>query len=391
MKVIKGRHNLLDSVQVGFILTDPHSKILYANRQAEALFGYRKDGLKGHRLRALFLHEDLTFLLPNIIYLTLYQSGFTGEALLRQKDGTKIFVDISTSSFKEEGEVLLAFSFQEIQRLKILEKQKMEMVRWASLGMMMEEIAHQIRNPIVSIGGYAQRVLKSMPCSISEKGKSYFNHILHEAKHLEMMIERMEEYILLRKPVFQKTRIQEVVEEALLSFSKGRADENISIKLEERAVKPDGVLFLDQDMMMKVISQILENSMEAIYSVSGKKRRNTIGVVIFDDGERIGVSVSDKGPGISRKVLPHVFDPFFSTRPDHHGLGLTFVKRVMDEHGGTLSVASRPRQGTTICLYFPKDRRREVRRELISLDAVKQRKTVSGTSDREGFAGKVKG
>ena len=245
MKVIKGRHNLLDSVQIGFILTDPHSRILYANRQAEALFGYRRDGLKGHRLRALFLHEDLTFLLPNIIYLTLYQSGFTGEALLKQRDGTKIFVDISTSSFKEDGEVLLAFSFQEIQRLKILEKQKMEMVRWASLGMMMEEIAHQIRNPIVSIGGYAQRVLKSMPRSLSEKGKSYFNHILHEAKHLETMIERMEEYILLRKPVFQKRRIQEVVEAALLSFSRGRADENISIKLEEGAVKPDGVLFLD--------------------------------------------------------------------------------------------------------------------------------------------------
>ena len=302
IKVIKGRNTLLDSVQIGFILTDPHSKILYANRQAEALFAYRRDGLKGHRLRALFLQEDLTYFLPNLIYLTLYQSGFAGEALLKQKDGTRVFVDISSTSFKEEGEVLLAFSFQEIQRLKVLERQKMEMVRWASLGMMMEEIAHQIRNPIVSIGGYARRILKSDPSAIPEKSQAYFGRILDEAKQLEVMIERMEEYILLRKPVFQKTRIQEVVEEALLNFSKGRAEENISIKLEEGALKQHGVLFLDQDLIMKVISQILQNSTEAICSGSGKPTRRTIGVVIFDDGERIGVSISDKGPGISRKV-----------------------------------------------------------------------------------------
>jgi PAS domain S-box-containing protein len=380
MKVIKGRNNLLDSVQIGFILTDPHSKILYANRQAETLFAYGKEGLRGHRLRVLFLQEDLTYFLPNLIYLTLYQSGFTGEALLKQRDGTRVFVDISSTSFKEEGEVLLAFSFQEIQRLKVLERQKMEMVRWASLGMMMEEIAHQIRNPIVSIGGYARRILKSDPSAIPEKSQGYFARILDEAKQLEVMIERMEEYILLRKPAFQKTRIQEVVEEALLNFSKGRAEENISIKLEEGALKQDGVLFLDQDLITKVISQILRNSTEAISSVSEKPSRRTIGVVIFDDGERIGVSISDKGLGISRKVLPHIFDPFFSTRPDHHGLGLTFVKRVMDEHGGTLSVASRPRQGTTVCLYFPKDRRREIRRELISPDAGRKRRAVSGRS-----------
>jgi PAS domain S-box-containing protein len=370
MKIIQGRNSLLDSVQVGFILTDTHSTILYANRQAEVLFGFKRDRMKGRRIRTLFLPEDLTFFLPNILYLTLYQNGFVGEALLRQKDGTRIFVGISTASFKEEGEVLLAFSFQEIQRLKNLERQKTEMVRWASLGIMMEEIAHQIRNPIVSIGGYAKRILKSTPLSLPQESKSHFNRILLEAKKLETMIGRMEEYILLPKPAFQEVKIQEVVEQGLLAFSKESAEKSISIQLEEGTLGKRGLLFLDPEMVIKLISRVLENSMEAIQEVVGKKS-NTIRVVIFDDEDRIGVSISDKGVGIPRKILPHIFDPFFSTRPGHHGLGLTFVKRVMEEHGGTLSVASRPKRGTAICLYFPKDRRRKVRRELISPDAMR--------------------
>ena len=374
---LRGRNNLLDSVQIGFLLTDPHSRILYANRQAEALFGYRRRGLEGQRIRVLFLHEDLTYLLPNIVYLTLYQNGFTGEALLKQKDGIKVFVEISTTSFKEEGEVFLAFSFQEIQRLKTLEKQKMEMMRWASLGMLMEEIAHQIRNPIASIGGYAQRLLKTV--SLSRKGKSYFQYILQEAKRLESMVKRMEEYVLIPKPVFQKVRIQEVVEEAIWAFSKKKT-KNISIDLEEGTLEKSGTLFMDKNLIMKVISHVLENGMETVQWVQGKKSRANLKITIFDDGERVGVSISDRGEGIPKRNLDHIFNPFFSTWPGHTGLGLTFVKRIMDEHGGTIRVESRFRQGTTVSLYFIKDRRRRIRRELLSQEAQKGREIPSRTS-----------
>jgi len=80
---------------------DVHAKILYANRYAERLFGYVKGEIEGKRIRALFLEEDQTYFLPNIIYLTAYKNGFEGEALLKQKDGAKIFVHLSSNSFKE--------------------------------------------------------------------------------------------------------------------------------------------------------------------------------------------------------------------------------------------------------------------------------------------------
>lgn len=368
VEILKNRHHFLDLVQVAFILTDAHSKILYTNRYTERLFGYSREEIEGERIRILFLEEDLTYFLPNIIYLSLYKNGFEGEALLRQKNGTKVFVQLYTTTFKEEGEVFISFSFQEIQRLKKLERERLEMERWASLGMMVEEIAHQIRNPIVAVGGYAQRLLKTF--SPSPKGKSYLLQILQETKKLEAMIQRVEEYVLIPKPTFQKEKIQEVVEIVLQIFSKEATAKGISLNLETGALEGEGDFFIDKDLFAKVLYYILENSIEAVTRIPMGKKGRTIKVSLFGDGGNIGVSISDRGEGIPQKNLDRIFEPFFSTRPDQVGLGLTFAKRVVEEQGGSIRVESRLRKGTTITLTFPKDRRRILRREKISSEAM---------------------
>jgi PAS domain S-box-containing protein len=367
-EILKSRHPFLDLVQVAFILTDAHSKILFTNRYTERLFGYSREEMEGERIRRLFLEEDLTYFLPNIVYLTLYKNGFEGEALLRQKNGTKIFVHLYTTSFKEEGEVFISFSFQEIQRLKKLERERLEMERWASLGMMVEEIAHQTRNPIVAIGGYTQRLLKTL--SLSAKGKSYLHQILRETKRLETMIQRVEEYVLIPRPTFQKEEIQEVVESVLQSFSKEAVGKGISINLETGGLEGEGDFFMDRELIAKALFHILKNSIEAVARTSMGKKERLVKVSLFGDGGNIGVSISDKGEGIPKKNLDRIFEPFFSTRPDQVGLGLTFAKRVVEDQGGNIQVESRLKKGTTVTLTFPKDRRRIIRREKISSEAV---------------------
>jgi PAS domain S-box-containing protein len=367
VEILKSRHHFLDLVQVAFILTDAHSKILYTNRYTEHLFGYSREEIEGERIRMLFLEEDLIYFLPNIIYLSLYKNGFEGEALLRQKNGTKIFVHLFTTTFKEEGEVFISFSFQEIQRLKKLERERLEIERWASLGMMVEEIAHQVRNPIVAIGGYAQRLLKTF--STLTKGKSYLHQILKEIKRLETMIQRVEEYVLIPRPIFQKEKMDEVIETVLQTFSKEAAEKGVSINLETRVIKGEREFFIDKDLIAKALIYLLENSMEAVTQTSVGKKRRIIKVTLFEDGENIGVSISDRGEGMPQKTLDQIFEPFFSTRPERVGLGLTFTKKVVEEQGGGIQVESRLKRGTTITLTFPKDRRRILRRERISQES----------------------
>ncbi len=364
VEILKSRHQILDFIQMAFILTDVHSKIVFTNRYTERLFGYSRDEMEGQRLRILFLEEDLTYFLPNIVYLTLYQNGFEGEALLRQKDGRKVFVHVSTSSFKEEGEVFLAFSFQEIQRLKKLERERLEMERWANLGMMIEEIAHQIRNPIASIGGYVKRLSKT-PSSHSTRN-SYLNRIFQETQRLESIVQRVEEYVLISKAFLQREKIQEVVEAALQPFSMEATEKGISFKLDAGTLEGDGHLFIDKELVIKALCHIFRNSMESIAKMPSEKKRKAVKVALSESDENIEISISDKGEGISKKNLSHIFEPFFSTRPDQMGLGLTFTKRVMEEHRGEIEVKSWLKSGTTVTLTFPKDRRRKVRRELIS-------------------------
>jgi PAS domain S-box-containing protein len=363
-EILKSRNPFVDLVQVAFIVTDVHSKILYANRYTKHLFGYGREEIEGQRIRTLFLEEDLTYFLPNIIYLSLYKNGFEGEALLRQKDGTKVFTHLYTTTFKEGGEVFISFSFQEIQRLKKLERERMEMERWASLGMMVEEIAHQVRNPIVTIGGYSQRLLKIF--SPPPKGKSYLHQILREAKRLETMVQRLEEYVLSPKPAFRRERIEKVVETVLQTASEEAAEKGVFFNLETRALDGRGDFFIDRGLMAKALAYILENSIEAVTQVPMGRKGSVVKVSLFGDGGSIGVSISDRGEGIPKKHLDRIFEPFFSTRPNRVGLGLTFVKRVVEEQGGSIRVESRLKKGTTITLIFTKDRRRMLRRKKLS-------------------------
>ena len=370
IEILRSKHPFLDLVQVAFMLTDVHSKILYANRYTKRLFGYAREEIEGQRIRALFLEEDLTYFLPNIIYLSLYKNGFEGEALLRQKEGTKVFVHLYTTTFKEGGEVFISFSFQEIQRLKKLERERMEMEHWASLGMMVEEIAHQVRNPIVTIGGYSQRLLKTF--SPSPKSKSYLHQILRETKRLETMIQRLEEYILSPKPAFRRERIEKVVEAVLQASSEGAAEKGVFFNLETRALEGRGDFFIDKALIGKALFYILENSIEAVTQIPMGKKGRVVKVSLFGDGGSIGISISDRGEGIPKKNLARIFEPFFSTRPSRVGLGLTFAKRVVEEQGGSIRVESRLKKGTTITLIFTKDRRSILRREQLSPEGVER-------------------
>lgn len=366
-EILKSRHFLLDFVQVAFILTDIHSKILYANRYAEHLFGYMREEMEGQRIRVLFFEDDLKYFLPNIVYLAIDKAGFEGDGLLRQRDGKGIFVHLSAASFKEGGETFLAFSFQEIQRLKRLEREKLELRHRASLGMMVEEIAHQVRNPIATIGGYAKRLMKASVSS--PKTKAYIDRVLQETKRLEEMIRRMEELVRMPRPVFQMEKVLEVVEQTLQGVSQVEKAKGASFNLDEGSLKGDEWFCIDRSLVTRALSHILSNSIDSIRQGTGKEDRKKIRVFLACNQENVEISVSDRGEGISKKNLDRIFVPFFSTRPERVGLGLTFVKRVMEDHGGKIRIESRLRSGTTVTLAIPKDRRRSIRREWISPEA----------------------
>jgi signal transduction histidine kinase len=252
-----------------------------------------------------------------------------------------------------------------------MERERLEAEHWASLGKIVEEIAHQIRNPIVSIGGYTQRLLK--PSLASQKSEFYLNQVVRESRRLETMIQRIEEYVLIPRPAFRREKIQEVVGAALQTFSRVATEKGVCVNLDTEALKGEGSVFIDKGLVIKALSHIFENSLEAMTRIPAGKDRATLKVGLWGDTETVGISISDNGEGIAKENLGRIFDPFFSTQPDRVGFGLTFAKRVVEEQGGKIRVESELGKGTVITISFPKDRRRQVRRELISSDAIRWR------------------
>ena len=183
------------------------------------------------------------------------------------------------------------------------------------------------------------------------------------------MIQRVEEVVLIPRPIFQKEKVQDLAETTLQTCSRKSTESGISFNLETGALEGEEYFFVDKDVVVRTIYYILENSIEAITRMAGGRKRATVKVALFKDEENIGIAISDKGEGIAKKNIKRIFEPFFSTRPDRVGLGLTFVKRAVEEHGGTIQVESRLKKGTTVTLTFPRDRRRKIRRELISPEA----------------------
>jgi two-component system sensor histidine kinase AtoS len=179
----------------------------------------------------------------------------------------------------------------------------------------------------------------------------------------------VEEYVLIPRPAFQRVNIQEVAETALRTFSKEAMEREISLNLETGALRGDGNLFIDKGLVVKALSHILENSVEAVSGVPVRRKLRAVTVALLGDAESVGISISDRGEGIPKKNLNRIFEPFFSTRPDRMGLGLTIAKRVVEENMGSIRVESRLKRGTTVTITFPKDRRQQIRRESIIPEA----------------------
>jgi signal transduction histidine kinase len=161
-------------------------------------------------------------------------------------------------------------------------------------------------------------------------------------------------------------KIEKVVETVLQAASEEAAEKGVFFNLETGALQGKGDFFIDRDLVAKAIFYVLENSIEAVTQIPMGKKRSVVKVSLFEEGGTIGISVSDRGEGIPKKNLDRIFEPFFSTRPNRVGLGLTFVKRVVEEQGGDIRVESRLKKGTTVTLIFAKDRRRMLRREKLS-------------------------
>jgi signal transduction histidine kinase len=215
--------------------------------------------------------------------------------------------------------------------------------RLAALGQLSQGIAHAVRNPVMSIGGFARRLKKKLPGDATMTG--YIDMVIEETSRLEMLVKDVWTYTSMPEPKLKQVKMSALLERVIEKWEQEKRPENIKINVEPIPENP--VVSIDMELMVKALGNLLQNAEEALPGAG------IISVSACWEDIWIVISVKDSGTGIASKDLPLVFDPFFTTKTHGSGLGLTTVNRIVSEHCGEVKIVSERGSGTEVKIYFP--------------------------------------
>jgi signal transduction histidine kinase len=224
--------------------------------------------------------------------------------------------------------------------------------RLASLGTLIAGLAHEIRNPLVSIKTFTQLLPERMD---DEEFRNYFLTVASgEIDRLTTLINELLGFAKPTEPNLKGEDVNSIIDKMEFLISTEAKKKNITITKNYSSKLPS--VMADTEQIKQVLLNILLNGMQAIEGDKGQVWIETRVVrVARETGIEpfVQIEIRDNGAGISKENLDHIFDPFFTTRPDGSGLGLAITHQIVHEHGGFIDVESEIGKGTSFRVNFP--------------------------------------
>ena len=341
---------ILSCVQHVVIVVDEKGQIELANNMVSRVFGYSHEELQGKAMSILFTSEDLPYLYPNLLYMAAKGKGFEGEVAMVRKDGTRFFAHLVFRPYaRTEQDVSLIIACIHDLEKKTGSDTASSHTHYDDLVKIADGIAHELRNPLVIIGGNAKRLYDVSAGTPDEK--RYYESIENTVHRLEGLVQKVEYFTHLPKPTMNKLSIRRLMQEALQPYLQLMREQQIQLT----NTMEDRELYVDRKLVVRAFSILLDNAIDALpdggqlHMDSETKEKNCT------------VTVTDDGAGILPEDLPYIFYPFYRTKPTGVGIDLAVVRQIMTSHGGHIDVRSQRDSGTTFLLTFPVERRRSIR------------------------------
>jgi signal transduction histidine kinase len=246
-----------------------------------------------------------------------------------------------------ENMLLNARLKQLLAELNEAQKRIIEQEKLRGLGEMTASIAHEIKNPLVIIGGFTKRLAKKL--KLEEAEARYVDIILKEVARLEAILDEILDYVKNAPVLFEACNINDCIDETLYFVTSAPAWEEITVERHYDANIP--LTECDIQQIRQVFMNILANAHDAMRG----KGTLTISteVVSLSKALFVKASFSDTGGGIDPTILDNIFNPFFTTKERGSGLGLPISNKIIINHGGRLEVANTPGRGVTFSVYLP--------------------------------------
>jgi signal transduction histidine kinase len=277
---------------------------------------------------------------------------FVGEVDDPNLGGT--FLISSSPLFDKNGELTGTVHIaRDVSEIKKLKEKVASVERMAALGEMAAKVAHEIRNPLLSIGGFARRLEKRLDSDLREHAKI----IVDEVRRLEGILNNTLSFVKSSVTERREVAATDLINDISTLLEPTVNDRgNVLSKEVDHAV----TLLINYDRVKEAILNLVGNANHAtengvitikVYSESIFSAPDLLGHRA--EGKEAVIEIKDTGHGIREEDLNRIWDPFFTTRPTGTGLGLSITKRIIEEHVGRIEVESKVGDGTVFRIYLP--------------------------------------
>ena len=332
----------------GMLVVDESGTIRLINPQIEHQFGYRSEELLG---------QSVEILVPTKLrsghaeqrerYCTAPETRLMGrgrDLFGRRKDGTEFPVEIGLNPIRSADGLFVIASVLDITERKQIEEQLRRTERLAELATLASGMAHEIGTPMNVILGRAEYLMHRTSDDATRKGLST---IVTQVERITKVINQLLAFARRRPAERRAVHLRQTIENNLEMLQERLARHRIEVEL--AFADPVPTILADADQMSQVFLNLIMNAIHAM------PEGGVLRVGLARAGGQARITLVDTGHGIPPEDLPKIFDAFFTTKEAGKGtgLGLTVVKGIIEEHGGTITAESEPGYGTTFTITLP--------------------------------------
>jgi signal transduction histidine kinase len=256
------------------------------------------------------------------------------EANIKELDDIYIVLNEKLKSLRSKDERIKSFEAELVRANKLF-----------SMGELAGSIAHEIKNPLISIQGFAKRIEKTKD---PDKIENYAKIIDQEAGRLTNVLIKLLDFSRMDEPKKERVEVGEIVDDTVLFMEHHLTRfKNVGVSV-ERDKKPVYVE-IDRIHIQQVIVNLINNAAQAM------PRGGTIHIWSGIENDHGCIAITDEGEGIDAEILDKIFEPFFTTKPkgEGTGLGLSLSKRLVEANNGRIDVATQKGEGSTFTLLLP--------------------------------------
>ncbi len=338
---------VVETARDAVVTIDESHRIVFFNKAAEEMFGYSKEEVMG---------QDLSIIIPrphkdrHREYVRRYVETRRGKFIDHTVDltaerrcGEEFPISISFSVAELGGHLLMTAMMRDMSEVKAMERKLLQNERLASIGRALSFVTHEVKNPLVVIGGFARSLLRESGLSHGQREK--LEIIAGEVKRLEGLLEEIQDFSKPLRLNRERLHLGPFLEGEISILRDSEICREVRVDV---SVEGDPVVRADREKLRQVLVNLIKNSLEAM-----EKRGNILVKAAQGSEGHVEITVEDDGKGIPEDKVEDLFQPFFTTKPGGTGLGLPLCRKIVGDHGGDMSMRPRPGGGTIVTIRLP--------------------------------------